>query len=227
MLPLKLVSNFHKETRHQRKGNKLAFIGNLHVWVNIIKLRGAQCFISGRLRSNNGYVAAKTSFETKQLLSRRMEMSRCISAEIILQAANNDGNDTFKNDINISAVSSVFSANKFRAVTLACHTNCTPNARRVTIIRFCYLVATGQMKIYIRATTAISGLQHTWRNRKYNNIQFVLTFDGNPKMAVHDKIQLSTANCSLFSQVQNSERKLRLALEVKPPVVSQQYVVAQ
>lgn len=83
MLPLKLVSNFHKETRHWRKGNKLAFIGNLHLWVNIIKLRGAQCFISGRLRSNNGYVAAKTSFETKQLLTRRMEMSRCISADYV------------------------------------------------------------------------------------------------------------------------------------------------
>ena len=34
MLPLKFVSNFHKETRHWRKGNKLAFIGNLHLWVN-------------------------------------------------------------------------------------------------------------------------------------------------------------------------------------------------
>ena len=83
MLPLKLVSNFHKETRHWRKGNKLGFIGNLHLWGNIIKLRGAQCFISGRLRSNNGYVAAKTSFETKQLLTRRMEMSRCISADYV------------------------------------------------------------------------------------------------------------------------------------------------
>ena len=34
MLPLKLVSNFYKESRHWRKGNNLAFINNLHLWVN-------------------------------------------------------------------------------------------------------------------------------------------------------------------------------------------------